>query len=118
MSENTQFKTWAIVELMGHTVLAGYVSEETIAGNAMLRIDVPQVKHQDAFTKFVSPGALYGISPCSEETAKARAESLRATPFSAWDVRSQILQSLKSEGRLLENKPESQPEDSDYSHEE
>lgn len=84
MSE-AEFKTWAIVEVMGHVEYAGYVTAETIAGSAMLRVDVPDVVGKGAFTKYLSTGALYGISPCSEETARARAASIKATPFSAWD---------------------------------
>lgn len=33
---------WAILELMGHRRLGGYLREETIAGAAFLRIDVPR----------------------------------------------------------------------------
>lgn len=32
---------WAILELMGHRRLAGYVSEQEIAGAAFIRVDVP-----------------------------------------------------------------------------
>lgn len=35
------FESWAILELMGHRRLAGYVREITLAGAGMLRIDVP-----------------------------------------------------------------------------
>jgi hypothetical protein len=33
---------WAIIELMGHRRLAGWLSEEEVAGAAFLRIDVPE----------------------------------------------------------------------------
>lgn len=32
---------WAIIELMGHRRLAGYVQEVEVAGQGMLRLDVP-----------------------------------------------------------------------------
>lgn len=35
------FEGWAILELMGHRRLGGYVSEATVAGAGFLRIDVP-----------------------------------------------------------------------------
>jgi hypothetical protein len=38
MSEKSEFKTWAIVEVMGHVEYAGFVTAETIAGSAMLRV--------------------------------------------------------------------------------
>lgn len=35
------FESWAVLELMGHRRLAGFVREVTIAGAGLLRIDVP-----------------------------------------------------------------------------
>jgi hypothetical protein len=105
MSEAKSFETWAIVEVMGHVEYAGFVTAETIAGCAMLRVDVPEVKDRAAFTKYLSTGALYGITPCSEETARARASAIKAVPFSVWDVESQIMSKLKERGMLIEHKP-------------
>lgn len=107
MSEDT-FKTWAVVEVMGHVEFAGYVQQENIAGVHMLRIDVPQTSRIPAFTKYISPSALYGITPCSEETARARAESQQKEPFNSWDVGSILEQKMVSEGRLLP-KPTQKP---------
>jgi hypothetical protein len=104
MIETTEFKTWAIVEVMGHVEYAGLVTAETIAGSAMLRIDVPEVKGRAAFTKYLATGALYGITPCSESTAHARAECIRAVPFQTYDIESQFLKSLKESGKLIESK--------------
>ena len=44
MTETTEktFEGWAIVELMGHRRLAGYVTETELAGAPMLRLDVPE----------------------------------------------------------------------------
>lgn len=36
------FEGWAILELMGHRRLGGYIREQEIAGQAFLRIDVPE----------------------------------------------------------------------------
>jgi hypothetical protein len=113
MTEKAEFKTWAIVEVMGHVEYAGFVSAETIAGNAMLRIDVPEVKDRAAFTKYLATGALYGVTPCSEATARARAERIRAVPFQTYDIESQFLKALKESGRLIESKPSERDDDDD-----
>lgn len=76
--------TWAIVELMGHNVVAGEVSEETVAGVAMLRVDVPAVGDQPAFTKFFSGSAIYGITPTDEATARVAVERLQAKPVALY----------------------------------
>jgi hypothetical protein len=103
MTETKEFKTWAIVEVMGHVEYAGFATAETVAGSAMLRVDVPEVKERAAFTKYLATGALYGITPCTEETARARAERIRAVPFQTYDIEGQFLKSLKEQGRLIES---------------
>ena len=40
MTDAGKKEFWAIVELMGHQRIAGKVSEETIGGAALLRVDV------------------------------------------------------------------------------
>ena len=110
MTEQEAFKTWAIVEVMGHNEYAGFVSSESIAGAAMLRVDVPDTSTRPAFTKYLSTSAVYGISPCSEETARARAESSQATPVASWNVEQQVLNNLRQKGLLIEHKPPEQPE--------
>lgn len=114
MSE--QFKSWAVVEVMGHVTYAGYVTAETVAGAAMLRIDVPEVGARPAFTKYISPGAIYGITPCTEETARLKAEGLHADPFNCWDVGQAITNKLREQGKLIEHK-KPQYDDCDFGEE-
>jgi hypothetical protein len=113
MTEQTAFKTWAIVEVMGHNEFAGFVSSENIAGAAMLRVDVPATSKHEAFTKYLSTNAIYGITPCTEETARARAESQQVIPFASWSVEQQVLSNLRQKGLLIENKTEQPKHDED-----
>ena len=64
MSET--FETWAIVELFGHVKMAGRVSEQVIAGAAMLRLDVPAADGQAGFTRFYGSSAVYSITPTDQ----------------------------------------------------
>ena len=79
MSENTSTLegTWCVVDLFGHTRLAGQVSEQEIAGHGFVRVDVPKVGDLPAFTRFLGHGAIYSITPCDENTARAVAHSAR-----------------------------------------
>lgn len=86
MTEQSTYEGHAIVELMGHNVIAGYVSEQTIAGTAMLRVDVPKVGDQEPFTKFFSGGAIYGITPTTQDIAERAAQRLRTRPVSEYVV--------------------------------
>jgi len=86
MTEQNTYEGHAIVELMGHNVIAGYVSEQTIAGVAMLRVDVPKVGDREPFTKFFSGGAIYGITPTTQEIAERAAQRLQSRPVSEYVV--------------------------------
>lgn len=86
MEEQAKFEGHAIVELMGRSVIAGYVSEQVIAGTAMLRVDVPQTEDAGAFTKFFGGSAVFGITPTTEEIAQRAAARLNVRPVAAWVV--------------------------------
>lgn len=84
MADETTFEGWAIVELMGHRRLAGYVKEVEIAGAGMLRLDIPEEGDAAAATQFYAPGAVYAITPTTEETA--RLVRSRPSPVSLWEI--------------------------------
>ena len=93
--ERAGFEGWAILELMGHRRLAGYVSEQEIAGSAFVRIDVPGYLHteptgeqeeRDAASQFYAPAAVYCITPCAEQLARDVAEGSRPRPVTEWDL--------------------------------
>lgn len=67
MSDDKPFGEWAIVEIMGHRVYAGFVTEQIIAGKGFIRIDVAS---NPAYTKVFGTDAVFSISPCDEQTAR------------------------------------------------
>lgn len=81
------FEGWAILELMGHRRLAGIVAEATIAGGAFIRVDVPNANGSTLMTQFYAPGAVYCITPTTEETARAVARESVVEPLTRWDAR-------------------------------
>lgn len=83
MSENT-FDSWAIIELFGHVKIAGQVSEQTIGGQGFVRVDVPEQDGYPAFTRFYGSGAVYSISPVSEEVARLAIEQIHPRPVSIY----------------------------------
>lgn len=78
------FEQNCIVELMGHNMIAGKVTEATIGGQAFVRIDVPEVDGAPAFTKFYGPGAIYAITPTDEATMLAAIKGLRVKPVTPY----------------------------------
>ena len=86
MSENRTFEGYAVIELFGHNMIAGHVSEESIGGVSFVRVDVPPVDGHPGYTKFFGGTAIYAITPTSEETAQVAAEKLCIRPVKVWVV--------------------------------
>jgi hypothetical protein len=55
------------VELFGHQRIAGRVTEQVIAGQGFIRVDVPAVGDQIGFTRMFGPGRIYSIIPTTQE---------------------------------------------------
>lgn len=91
-----QFKSWAMVELFGHARIAGEVSEQTIAGGAMVRIDVPETETSPGFTRIVNVAAIYAINPMSEEMVRSIAGQLNVKPIQPWDIREYVEKNKKA----------------------
>lgn len=73
---------WAIVEVMGHAQYAGRVSEYTGFGVPLVRVEIPETKGQPECEKLLGGSAIFRITPCTEEAARAAAESLCVRPLS------------------------------------
>lgn len=81
-----KFECWAILEIMGHQTYAGYVSEQVVAGQAFVRIDIPGDAELGDWTKYFGPSSVYGITPVTEQIARLRAKTLGRAPMSVWDL--------------------------------
>lgn len=84
--QTEKFDLWCLVELFGHTKIAGKCTEQNIAGTNMLRVDVPETKTQPSFTRFFGSSAIYSINPIDEATAKHISERLEIKPIDSYDV--------------------------------
>lgn len=94
-SMSGKFETYAILEIMGHQTFAGYVSEQEIAGQAFIRIDVPAIEGAEAWTKYFGPSSVYGITPVTKEVAELRAEALGKLPMTAWDLPMEVREKIR-----------------------
>ena len=81
-----KFEQFAVVELFGHQIIAGFVSEQVIGGQGFVRVDVPTVDDQVGFTKFYGAGAIYAITPCDSETMLEAVRGLRQKPIDVWKL--------------------------------
>ena len=86
MQEEQKSTYWAILELFGHTTIAGQVTEINYGAVTFLSVNVPETRQQPTYTKLINPTAVYAINPVDEETAKRRAENLNKAPITAWEM--------------------------------
>jgi len=96
------FEGWAIVELFGHSREAGYVTTEYFGTGALFRIEVPSLPAREETlarpqwidgeladvgtkisrgsiegrTRFIGPGAVYALNPCSKDSVFAAIERM------------------------------------------
>lgn len=68
-------KAWALVELFGHQRIVGMVTVDPIDFPGMIRVDVPDLLKDDkvvrqGFTRYFGRGALYGVTPISEQSVR------------------------------------------------
>jgi hypothetical protein len=100
---------WAIVELMGHKVVAGLASKDEMLGKPMLRVDVPATKDYPAFTQMFGESAIYCVTFVSEPVALAAAEQCHANPVAIYVPDLAELAELRAENKRLVQKALPQP---------
>ena len=83
---DSPYDGWAILELMGHRKLGGYVRVVELAGAPFVRIDIPPEGASGQATQLYSPGAVYAITPTTEETARALARGVVVAPITRWEL--------------------------------
>lgn len=69
-SQHTKkFEQYCLVELFGHSQIAGFVTEETIGGCAFIRVDVPKADNPDEtmYTRYLGNGAIYAMNVTTKE---------------------------------------------------
>lgn len=82
--ETNSYEGFAVLELMGHRRLIGRISDATIAGAPMLRIDVLTTSGET--TQYYSGASIYAITPISEETARRAASLSTVAPITRWEL--------------------------------
>ena len=76
-----EFEGWAILELMGHRKLGGYVR----MNGPMIRIDMHDGEKEVA-TQWYGAHSLYCLTPTTEEIAKKLARAMRPAPVTKFDL--------------------------------
>jgi hypothetical protein len=95
-STEKKIDEWAIVDLFGHTRIAGRVSEHVLGGCSFVRVDVPAFDDTPEFTELYGQGAIYAIRFVSEEIARGMARSLQKRPVSMYELPEELRQRLQS----------------------
>lgn len=87
--DEARFEGWAIIELMGHRRVAGYLTEREVAGARFLQVDIP-VPGGGMRTQLYAPQAVYCITPVAEDVARAVAVHAQPYVVSSWELRNLV----------------------------
>lgn len=71
------FEGWCVLELLGHRVRYGRVSEVSMFGEPFCRIDVPT---EPPTVEFYAGKSVYGLRPANEDTIRAYHRPRAALP--------------------------------------
>jgi hypothetical protein len=88
MSEPAELKAWSLVELFGHQRIVGYLSQQTFGSGPLFRVDVPDLTKdgntvRPGFTRYFGLGAIYSITPITEEIVRRLLPVIDGTPGEA-----------------------------------
>lgn len=90
MAETSGFESYCIIELFGHQRITGKVTEQVIAGQGFIRVDVPKTQNHPAFTRMFGSGAIYSITPVSQEIMQSAAEGIWIEPILIYNSSRQL----------------------------
>jgi YHS domain-containing protein len=105
--QQSQFKGWAVIEIMGHTRAAGFVTSDYFGNACLFRIDTPELPEREFVlkqpeyvsgkwihagatvkrpaseprTKLIGPSSIFSLNPCTEELARAAIEEIYPRPL-------------------------------------
>lgn len=91
--------TWAVIELFGHSRIAGKVTNVSIAGCGFIRVQVPAREGCPAYTRDIAPKAVYAINPCDEAAAMAAQAFCSESPvieLCRHDIRREMMERMKT----------------------
>lgn len=96
-----KFEQWCLVELFGHSRIAGLVTEQSIGGQSFVRVDVPATSTSGGFTRLFGAAAIYAMNPIAEDIVRGLAEQIQAKPITAWDLPEKMRTAMEQGQRLL-----------------
>lgn len=69
---------WALLEIFGHTKVAGRVSTRKVGVNVMIQVDVPNDGDGLSHSQLFGPSAIFSITPTSESWCRRWAKAAKA----------------------------------------
>jgi len=81
---NSEEAIWAIVEIFGHQTYVGQVKSHLIGSCNFIRVDIPKVDEEPAYTKIFGERAIYSITPVEQATALRLLRHYRPEPVNTY----------------------------------
>jgi len=72
---------WAVVEIFGHTKVAGRVTTRKVGVNVMIQVDVPKNEAEFSHSQLFGPAAIFSINPTTETWCRRWAKAIAHPPL-------------------------------------
>lgn len=105
---------FAIVELFGHSRIAGRISEQTFGGTTLVRVDVPEVSYTEkpfgqaehtvtipVHTRSFGGAAIYAINWVDEAAARYAAQQIKDRPVQPYGMASALREMTDRDRQML-----------------
>lgn len=106
-TQGSSFRGWAVIEIFGHTLAAGFVTSEYFGSACLFRIDTPELPEREFVlkepayvggrwtpagatvqrqaspprSKLIGPNSIFSLNPCDEDVARAAIEEIYPRPL-------------------------------------
>jgi hypothetical protein len=92
---------WGLIELMGHGRIVGCIHQADIGDGKLLQVEVLDKSGKIAYTRILSPAAIYAINPTSQEVAIQMAKEWTSPSpvltFTFSQIRHEIRKSIEAQ---------------------
>lgn len=92
-----QFDAWALLEIMGHTKVAGKARTVPFGSTVMVHVDIPETTTQPTFTKWYSMSSIFSITFVTQELAQMHAEAYKIHPITEYSVLAALEKKMNKE---------------------
>lgn len=114
LDQQEEINTWALLELFGHTKIAGRVSTRKLGSEVMFQVDVPKGETEFAYSRLFNPKAVFSVNPTTEAWCRKWADYAATTGHQVLPYIPDSVRQIEDFREHEEHEDEDEDEDEDF----